>query len=126
MPDLLGGEGRKGVGALDYPRAPWDKPPLAGEDDRLLIRYQAASELRPKNVMGNRWMTALGVVVGFLVGFCAFLTLDNLGHYPFTGSDELGIGHELGPVLFGILGGIGGGVVGRLWKRQRESENRSP
>jgi hypothetical protein len=51
---------------------------------------------------------------------------DNPGHYPFIGSDELGIGHELGPVLFGILGGIGGGVMSRLWKRQRESENRSP
>ena len=76
--------------------------------------------------MNNRWATVLGIVVGFLVGFFAFLTLDNLGHYSFMGSDELGIGHELGPVLFGILGGIGGGVVSRLWKRWRQSENRSP
>lgn len=68
----------------------------------------------------------MGVVVGFLVGFFAFLTLDKLGHYPFMGNDELGIGHELGPVLFGTLGGIGGGVVSRMCKRQRQGANRSP
>ncbi len=87
---------------------------------------EATSEVHPRNAMSNRWATISGVVVGFLAGFVAFLTLDNLGHYPFRGSDELGIGHELGPVLFGILGGIAGGIVSRLWKRQRQSENRSP
>jgi hypothetical protein len=65
-------------------------------------------------------------VAGFLVGLFAFRTPKNLGHCPFMGRDELGIGHELGPVLFGALGGIGGVLVSRLWRRQRHGENRSP
>jgi hypothetical protein len=54
-----------------------------------------------------------------LVGLFVFITLDSLGHYPLGRPDELGIGHEPGPVLFGILGAIGGGIVSRLWQRPK-------
>ena len=64
--------------------------------------------------MGRLSAGVLDGMAGFVLGFLAYVLLDNVGRAPLGGSDELGLHHELGPLLFGVLGAAAGVVAGRL------------
>jgi hypothetical protein len=64
--------------------------------------------------MGRLSAGVLGALTGFVLGLLVYVLLDNVGRAPLSGSDELGLHHELGPLLLGVLGAAAGFVVGRL------------
>lgn len=64
----------------------------------------------------------VGVVVGFLVGVVGCVALDSWFSPPgtvFGARDELGISHEILPLIVGIIAAIGGGIVSySLWGKR--------